>query len=188
MAPRMALSHRPGDRAEASGDIAVLLHQRRQTAISRHAPHHDRVVDHLARLVEDLLDAEVDIAAEPTVELDFLATDRLAALRRARGRRRRTAPASCACARDPRRRRVRRCGSRRSRHPFATGRRAGTRQAEACSQTQGTSCQQQMPPRRSAAVPDVPPFVKWVSVAHHRPFAGPVGTLDPVAAHPRGGR
>ena len=76
----MALSHRPGDRAEASGDIAVLLHQRRQTAISRHAPHHDRVVDHLARLVKDLLDAEVDIAAEPTVELDFLATDRLAAL------------------------------------------------------------------------------------------------------------
>ena len=79
----MAFSHHPSDRAEASGDIAVLLHQRRQTPIGRHAPHHDRVVDHLARLVEDLLDAEVDIAAEPTIELDLPATDRLTALRRA---------------------------------------------------------------------------------------------------------
>ena len=150
----MARGHDPSDGTEAAGDVSVLGDERGQAAIRRHAPHQDRVVDHPPRVVDDLLDAEVDVRAEPPVQLDLLATDQLAALRRARGRRRRTAPASCACARGRRRTRATTRGSRRARHPAVTGRAGAPRRAGASGRTASASC------RTANAHHDVPASAK----------------------------
>ena len=79
----MAFRHDPCDRAEATSDLTVPLHERRQPTVGRHAPHQHRVVHHSALVVDDLLDTEVDVRAEPAVQLDLLVAHPFAALRRA---------------------------------------------------------------------------------------------------------
>ena len=57
---------RPGDGPQAPGDVVTLTHQDRQLAVGRETPHQHRVVHHPTGVVEDVLDAQVDVRAEPS--------------------------------------------------------------------------------------------------------------------------
>ena len=57
--------------------------EHRQPPICRHAPHPHRMVDHDAAFVDDVLDSEVHVGREPTVQVDLAVAHLLAALERA---------------------------------------------------------------------------------------------------------
>ena len=52
----------------------MLSHECRQPAFGRHPSHQHGVVNHAAGIVDDVLDAEVDVRAEAPVQRDLRAT------------------------------------------------------------------------------------------------------------------
>ena len=62
------VGHRPGHGAQAWRHVATLPDQRRQPPVGREPAHQDCAVDDVAGVVDDILDAEVDVRAEAPVQ------------------------------------------------------------------------------------------------------------------------
>ena len=71
------------DLTDASADIRLVAREHRQPPICRHAPHPYCMVDHGAAFVDDILDSEVHVRREPTVQVHLAVAHLLAALERA---------------------------------------------------------------------------------------------------------
>ena len=70
----VTVGDRAGDGPEAPRDVVTLTHQCRQLAVGRETPHQHRVINHMTGVVEDVLDAEVDVRAEPSVQRHLTGT------------------------------------------------------------------------------------------------------------------
>ena len=97
----------------------MLSHERRQPTLGRKPSHPDGVIDHVTGVVDDILDAHVDIRVEPCSAPPPGNTPAGEA-RACSSRRTRSEPASCVCAPDRRRTRASTHVSRRLRRPGET--------------------------------------------------------------------